>query len=187
MIKMPRIFGKSALNAKQSSDAKLWSSGIEFDEAWKNRIALMASYIDIPGEVADFGCGMMWLEQFLKTDNIYIPIDYIKRDDRTHVVDLNVYPLPVFEADVVIFSGVLEYIESIDKFYAETMRSNFKKIILSYCTLEKHGNIASRKSLNWVSHESVFSILAIFTKDYDLTAIDDVNTNTIMVFNRKNV
>ena len=42
-----------------------WNRAEEFDVAWKARIAAMARRIDGPGRVADFGCGLMWLEQVL--------------------------------------------------------------------------------------------------------------------------
>ncbi len=142
----------------------------------------MASYIQTPGVVADFGCGMMWLEERLGPQNSYLPIDYIKRDDRTMVLDLNRDSLDAVKADVAFLSGALEYVADLRRFAAALQARRFAQIILSYCTLEKHPDRKTRASLNWVSHESIFSLLGFFLEHYTLTAVDDVNTNTILVF-----
>ena len=163
----------------------LWYSESEFDEVWKNRIAVMASYINISGTVADFGCGLMWLEPLLKPENRYLPIDYITRDSRTLVINLNVDLIPEINAEIAFLSGVLEYVEDVNNFIDQLINRNFKKIILSYCTLEKFNNLNSRISLNWVSHKSIFEILYLFSSKYSLVNIDDVNGNTIFIFDQK--
>ncbi len=163
----------------------LWNSESEFDEAWKNRIAVMASYINVSGTVADFGSGLMWLEPLLKSKNSYLPIDYVSRDSRTLVVNLNVDLIPEMNAEIAFLSGVLEYIEDVNNFIDQLINRNFKKVILSYCTLEKFNNLNSRISLNWVSHKSVFEILYLFSSRYNLVNINDVNGNTIFVFDQK--
>jgi len=169
----------------KESKKLLWSNESEFDELWKMRITVMASYIDISGVVADFGCGLMWLEPLLNQSNSYLPIDYIARDSRTLVLDLNVDQIPDLNVDIAFLSGILEYIKDVNAFINQLTNRNFKKIILSYCTLEKFNNINSRISLNWVSHISIFEILLLFTKEYDLIAIDHFNENTIFVFKKK--
>jgi hypothetical protein len=176
---------KKWLNNKNKERHILWSSESEFDEVWKKRISVMASYINIPGTVADFGCGLMWLEPLLNQENTYLPIDYIARDPRTLVIDFNVDLIPELNAEIAFLSGVLEYVKDVNKFVDQLTNRGFKKIILSYCTYEKFNNINNRTSLNWVSHESIFQILSLFCKNYNLVAIDDVNNNTIFVFERK--
>jgi hypothetical protein len=187
MIK--RIFYKTmkSSSCKLSSLEKPWTISEEFDDNWKQRISLMASYIDMPGCVADFGCGMMWLENFLKSGNIYVPIDYIRRDERTIVIDLNVDPISAINADIAFLSGILEYIKDIPQFISQLTDNNFKLIILSYCTIEKNSDVRVRKSLNWVSHVSVFELLSLFINKYNLTAIDDFNSNTVLVFKKKTI
>ena len=183
MLNIKKLIKKNTFPCSKKTE--LWTSETEFDTAWKKRIELMASYIDIPGKVADFGCGMMWLENFLKSENSYVPIDYIRRDERTIVIDLNVGPISAINAEIAFLSGILEYIEDIPKFISQLTDNNFKLIILSYCTLEKNSDVGVRKSLNWVSHVSLFELLSLFTNKYNLTAIDDFNINTILVFKKK--
>jgi hypothetical protein len=176
---------KKAPEQPAGADASLWTSPVEFDEAWKRRIATMASYIKTPGSVADFGCGMMWLEKLLPPGCTYVPIDFVRRDDRTLVLDLNRDPFPSIHAEVAFLSGVLEYVENVEAFAQELTKAGFQKIILSYCTLEKFSGLQTRKNLNWVSHKSLFDLLAIFLPHYSLVGLDDVNANTILIFDRK--
>lgn len=162
-----------------------WSSSVEFDESWKLRIEIMARHINVPGIVADFGCGMMWLKPLLPPANTYLGIDCLPRTPETIVLDLNTGSLEGVDADIAFLSGVLEYIEDLDGFARKLKARNFRQIILSYCTLEKHPDMATRLNCNWMSHESLFQILGYFLPEYHLTALDEINNhNTIMAFER---
>jgi len=163
----------------------LWTSSDEFDESWKKRISKMASNIDIPGAVVDIGCGRMWLESQLKENNGYVPVDFVRRDERTIVLDINKDTLPDFNAPVAFLSGILEYVSDVNKFSQQLIRQRFEKIILSYCTVEKYSNISCRKKLNWVSNLSIFELIDLFIEYYDVVRLDDVNCNTILVLERK--
>ena len=178
-----RIFygqGKS-----NEATAAPWSSSAEFAETWKGRIALMASHISTPGVVADFGCGMMWLKPLLPPTNSYLGIDYMARDPQTIVADLNRDSLAGIRADVGFLSGVLEYVQDVPAFVEKLKALALKQIILSYCTLETHPDMERRRHLNWVSHESIYTFLKLFLPQYNLTALDSAQGDTILVFNRK--
>lgn len=180
-----KIFYKTPAE-KEPGEDKLWSSSSEFSETWKMRIGGMAAYIKKPCAVADFGCGMMWLESLLPQGSTYVPIDFIRRDERTIVLDLNRDPFPDVQADVAFMSGVLEYVEDVPAVAKALATSRFQRLIISYCTTEKFGDLTNRKGLNWVSHHSVFEFLSFFLPAFDLTALGDVNNNTLFVFDRKN-
>jgi hypothetical protein len=163
---------------------KLWANREEFHESWKGRIEKMSRYLRPPSTVADFGCGMMWLEEFLPRECTYLPIDYIQRDARTLLVDLNEQPLPRIAADTAFFSGVLEYIVDLQHLATQLAAGSFRRVIVSYCTLDKYPDMASRRQLNWVSHKSTLDLLALFVPRFAMTAIDDFNNNSIFVFDR---
>jgi hypothetical protein len=164
---------------------QLWSSSAEFDEAWKRRIETMASYIEGAGTVADFGCGMMWLKPLLPPGNSYLGIDYLPRTSETIVLNLNTDALDGIVADIAFLSGVMEYVEDVPSFIGKLKERNFRQVILSYCTIEKHPEMAARHNCNWASHASIFDILAWFLPEFRLTALDEVNNhNTIMAFSR---
>jgi hypothetical protein len=162
-----------------------WTSGSEFDEAWKRRIARMASLITVPGVVADFGCGMMWLETMLSPRNSYLPIDFVRRDDRTLVLDLNTDTLEGIHADVAFLSGVMEYVKDLGGFARRLQDRGFRQIIASYCTLDDHPDMKLRQALNWRSHLSLDALTALFRDRYDLTTVDHVSGDTIMAFSRR--
>ncbi len=162
-----------------------WSQPLEFKEEWKGRISKMASYIDLPGTVADFGCGPMWLESLLGPQNRYLPIDLFPRDGRTLVMDLNQGNLPPIQAEIAFLSGVLEYVRDVRGVCSKLCRMGFRRVILSYCTIEKYSNLNDRRAAHWVSHESTASLTRHFSAAYTLTRVDDFNGNTILVFDKK--
>jgi hypothetical protein len=180
---LKRIFYRQT--KAREAPASAWSNPAEFDEVWKRRITVMASYIRSPGVVADFGAGMMWLKPLLSPANPHLAIDFIRRDAETLVLDLNRDSLAEIRADIGFLSGVLEYIADVPTFARNLTALPLRQIILSYCTLEKHGDLQARRNLNWASHESIFTLLPPFLKRYHLSALDDVNGNTILVFERK--
>jgi hypothetical protein len=184
MIK--KIFYKNKSDTKViSSGTQLWTQDEEFDSTWELRNKVIASYIDHPGIVADFGCGKMTLERHLKPQNIYLPIDFHRRDDRTLVFDVNRDPFPPLSADIAVCSGFLEYVEDVGQFVRGLETCAFKLVIISYCTIEHFPNLKNRKALNWVSHLSIFDILHLFIPSFNLSAIDDVNKNSIFVWLKK--
>jgi len=181
-----RIFYRQAPENETVAQAGTqWSSSAEFDEAWKRRIEAMARHIEGPGTVADFGCGMMWLKPLLAPANAYLGIDCLPRTPETIVLDLNTGSLEGIDADIAFLSGVLEYIEDVPGFVRKLKARNFRQVILSYCTLEKHPDMAARLNCNWASHESIFELLGCFLPDFHLSALDEVNNhNAIMAFSR---
>lgn len=180
-----RIFYKKEAGTAPADGDSQWSSSAEFDEAWKRRIEAMARHIDVPGTVADFGCGMMWLKPLLQPSNPYLGIDCLPRTPETLVLDLNKDSLDAVHADIAFLSGVLEYVKDVPGFVSQLKGRNFRRVILSYCTIEKHPDMATRLNCNWESHESIFDLIGYFLPDFHLTALDDINNhNTILAFSR---
>lgn len=168
-----------------SSGSPIWTQEEEFDSRWELRNKVIASYIDSPGIVADFGCGMMTLERYLKPQNCYLPIDCHRRDNRTLVFDVNHESFPPVNAEIAVCSGFLEYVEDVGRFVNGLETCAFKMVIISYCTTEHFPDMGNRNYLNWTSHLSIFDILNLFLPKFNLRAIDDVNKNTIFVFGKK--
>lgn len=165
---------------------QLWTQDEEFHPDWELRNKLIASYINIPGIVADFGCGKMTLEKYLKPNNSYLPIDVHRRDNRTIVFDVNRHSLPSINADIAVCSGFLEYVVDLRQFVHSIQNCRFKMFIMSYCTTNDFPDLRKRRSLNWVSHLSISDILYLFLSQFNLSAIDDFNKNSIFVWITKN-
>jgi hypothetical protein len=159
----------------------LFAKSTEFDQAWKARIAHLAAFIDTAGPVADIGCGMMWLEPMLVRGNQYIPVDYVRRDHRTLLVDLNTQPWPAVEAEFVFMSGVLEYLYDVPQFLRQLMAMRYRRIMFTYCTLECWPNMQVRRSLNWVSHESLEELLKVLLPSYRLVVMERIAKHVAVV------
>lgn len=183
------FYKKKSPQAEESASEEvvpLWSSNSEFDDRWKRRIEMMAECIEIPGRVADFGCGMMWLESMLEPENTYLGIDYLPRSPTSIVLDLNKDGLEEIEAEVAFLSGVLEYVEDVPSCIDKLKSRPFRQIVMSYCTAEKHPDLPTREAHNWLSHESIFKILDLFLPEFVLTRFENINNyNSIFSFIRK--
>jgi hypothetical protein len=161
-----------------------WEELEYFDESWKKRIKVMASFI-APGEsVIDLGCGKMWLKPLLK-NNTYWPVDYRRRDEKTVLANFNRHQYPDIRADVAFLSGTLEYIEDYEWFVRQ-VSSRSSRCIVSYCTTEYHPDLKVRIRKAWKSHLSRSTLVRLFARngmhlDAESTAVAG---NPIFVFSR---
>ncbi len=57
---------------------KEWQDIEFFNEEWKDRIMLMASFIEKESSVMDLGCGRMWLLDFLPENCTYLRLIILK-------------------------------------------------------------------------------------------------------------
>lgn len=179
------IYNNRFIAKRFPSFDRLWTQDEEFDSRWELRNKVIASHITIPGVVVDFGCGKMLLEKHLKDEHTYLPIDLHRRDARTLLFDVNKDSFPAINGETAVCSGFLEYVKNIDQFVSDLTSCAFKMIIISYCTTERFPDRVNRKGLNWENHLSVFEIMNLFLTTYNLSAIDDVNSNSIFVWTLK--
>ncbi len=98
------------------------------------RARMAARFVPEGSRVADVGCGKaMPLEAVLPVGSTYVPVDVVRRDARTLVVDLNVEPLPPLDVDVVIGLGLLEYLNDVPGFLTQLP----SRAVMSYAPLEQ--------------------------------------------------
>jgi hypothetical protein len=159
----------------------LFARSVEFDESWKIRIAHLAKFIDTSGPVLDIGCGMMWLESQLVRRNEYIPLDYIRRDHRTLVVDLNTQSLPPINAEFAVMSGVLEYLHDVPAILHELIARRYRRILITYCTIECWWKMELRHILNWVSHLSLEDLLVELLPAYRIVSMQRIDKQVALV------
>lgn len=79
---------------------------------WEPRTVVLAEFIDSGSRVLEFGAGQGYLKKHLPANCVYIASDLRDRGEGTIICDLNARPLPdlnYLNADVAVFSGVLEY------------------------------------------------------------------------------
>lgn len=128
-----REIENSKLRDEKKSDINRWQNNEELFLDWNERTIILGSYV-LPGsKIVEFGAGNMILKTHLKNYISYTPSDIVKRFEETLVCDLN-QPISfsMKSFDVVIFSGVLEYVYDIDRVFTE-LGLTIKQVVLSYC------------------------------------------------------
>lgn len=135
-------------------DEILWSDldgTIDWD-LMRFRVAMFSEWIspDVKS-VVDYGAGKMYLQEYLASDVRYSPVDYIWRDERTILCDLNTGVFPKLQADVTVCSGVLEFIYTAKALLQHVCKHTNKKIILSYLGVDHFPDIEGRRASAYVS------------------------------------
>lgn len=164
---------------------KEWKDIEYFHDDWKERVKLMSQFITSGSSVMDLGCGKMWLNEYLKQEITYIPVDYCKRSADTIVADFNKKQFPSVYVDNIFISGCLEYLNNPEWFIKKTAEYSRHKIILSYCILETHPKMDERKALNWKNHLKADYIIKQFQlSSFRLEHRTIHDNNTIFVFTK---
>ena len=162
-----------------------WREFEYFDETWKERTALMAQLIGVNSKnVMDLGCGKCWLKDMLPTDVQYIGVDYKPREGADNIIcDFNAGEFPSFIVDVVLCSGVLEYIIFLPGFVDE-ITAVTDQVILSYCGTDFFQDLTYRESLGWRNHFSNLGLISLFLKkDFLLAGVSlEIPGNIIAKF-----
>jgi hypothetical protein len=141
-----------------------WSQPQSFDEAWDERTALMANMVSPNSRVLEFGSGREQLEKFLPEGCFYQPSDLVARSPRTLVCDLNKgFPELDGRYDVIIFSGVIEYIHDLDRLFS-AVRTHADSCIVSYAPTDLLQCMTTRLSNAWVNHLSEAALLSRLAK-----------------------
>ena len=140
----------------------VWSdldSNIDWD-LMRFRVEMFCEWIDADiKSVADYGAGKMFLKEYLSGDVQYFPIDYIKRNEKTILCDLNLGDFPEVKADAAICSGVLEFIYTAELLLAHVCKNTSKIVILSYLTIDKFSDVEGRRASAYVSDLSEKQII----------------------------
>jgi hypothetical protein len=143
---------------------KEWREIEYFDESWKKRIHQMSKYITPTDSIVDYGCGKMWLKEFIAPSNAYYGVDYQKREEGTIVCDFNKKEFPGIRTSVSFISGCLEYIDK-PSWFIKNIALYHEKCIISYCCNDNFNNIVERKQLGWKNNLSKKDLIALFEKE----------------------
>jgi hypothetical protein len=116
-----------------------------------------------PGDtVVDLGSGPRALEAHLPAGCRYVPVDIVPRGPGSIVCDLNRDPLPHVQGDVVIMSGVLEYIHDVHRLLTGA-REIAPRAVVSYAAVEAFSDINDRRSHGWMNDIQLPSLREGFT------------------------
>jgi len=158
--------------ATKSSLLSRWAAlGPTEAAPWDGRAAAAAAWLAPNASVADIGCGTMVLERSLKPGTRYVPVDILRRDERTAVCDLNVEALPALDAEAAACLGLLEYLFDIQSVLT-ALRAQFRACVLSYNTVDAKescgGSLdgspnSGRRAHAWVNDLSTAELEALFS------------------------
>lgn len=130
---------------------------------WSVRAATAAEWLRDSAAVVDLGCGVMTLERHLSRSTRYVPVDVVKRDDRTWVVDLNREPPPTLDAEVAVGLGLLEYIYDVPALIG-SLAAHYAVAVFSYNVTDAPGAVPNRLAHGWVNDLSRSELEAIYLR-----------------------
>lgn len=166
------------------SGAKRWADVERFDPAWRERIRLMASFLDdSDAVVVDLGCGPMWLRDFLLGGVRYVGVDYAARGPDTLICDFNKKQFPEIGRATFFVSGCMEYVED-PEWFIGMIAARSKKCVLSYCATEDFPDLVWRRKRGWVNALDAAAVERLFASR-GMSCVQKVVTesrNTVFVF-----
>ncbi len=182
-IKIIKTYLRKLFN---TSDFNRWKKISSFNEEWDERTIQMSNFIKPNTSVIEFGAGRMVLKKHLPTDCSYTPSDIVDRDGDTIVLDLNRQELPIFKNyDYAIFSGVLEYVNNVDKLISH-LSPCIDTFIVSYAIVKENDSILKRGIHGWVNHFTEDEFIKLFTDNgYKLTKDSFWKDQKIYVLKKK--
>jgi hypothetical protein len=150
----PLAYLVSRLNNSKLAGVQRWAQYESLHDEWDERTALMAGMISPDTTILEFGAGKEHLRQCLPQGCAYQPSDIVARTNETLVCDLNQTFLTLDRKwDVIVFSGVLEYIHDIPKLL-KNVRASCDTCILSYAPTDCLECMTTRMRSGWVNHLS---------------------------------
>lgn len=156
----------------------------EKNPSWADRNRVVASLIPQGSTVLDIGAGNRVLQTLLPDNCQYQPMDCVKGSDDTIVYDFNITGeppiLPIY--DIVVCSGVMEYIYNVEQFIS-TIKTYGKTIILTYALFEYRSKEAKDKpEINgWVNALDLEDLKFILS-NYDIEIVQTHKWNSHMIF-----
>jgi hypothetical protein len=163
IIRRCRIYLNKNFNLNQT-DFRRWSDINKLSCGWESRNPVIASMIEPNSKILEFGAGTMTLPKYLPENCTYIPSDIFERVPGILVCDLNAGDIPLLpKVDVVAFSGVLEYINDVQRIINH-LQGICNTIVASYaiCTMKKPEEIKLRRSAGWINDYTEEEFLKIF-------------------------
>lgn len=147
------------------TDKFRWADLKNHESLWDSRTNVIAKMIADGSRVLEFGAGRMLLRMLLPAGCSYTPADIVSRGPGTIICDLNRKPLPALgRYDVIVFSGVLEYVFDISGLFSH-LRPSCDTIIASYSVTEQWTSsaIAVRRKNGWVNDYSLDEFMKVGT------------------------
>lgn len=170
---------KAALLERRTIKERWLALSEEEESHWDVRAAKAASLLITCGSIVDFGCGTMQLERHLPASVRYVPVDIVKRDDRTIVLDLNEVTPPSLAADAAAVLGVLEYLFDVPRFL-RALATEYSRAVISYNVTDGDGG-RNRLRSGWFNNYSRSQIEDIFrSAGYRINSSDHIGEQQLL-------
>lgn len=165
-----RTFGNKEL---KKSNYSRWKDSKALYESWDERTETLASLVKPNSKVLEFGAGRLVLKQYLPENCEYLHSDLVKRAEDTIVIDLNKTLPEIPKVDFIVFSGVLEYVNDIERLLVHLSKKT-NHIVFSYAIKDNFESVNYRRSQGWVSDFSNKDFLVLAQKiNGDLEIVGD--------------
>ena len=176
------------LRKEGTSDVSRWSACETHRPEWQSRGHQLARYAR-PGEsIFEFGAGLTVVSSSLPSSCRYTGSDLAPLNGDLLTFDLNADHLePIAGHDAALLSGVLEYINDLNKaidFFARC----FKTILCSYASADDWSDTAllRRRYSGWVSDDGEATFIARFERvGYSLTNKGNWQDQSLFRFDRR--
>lgn len=151
-----------AIDERRTLVSRWETLATEITDSWAIRAQRAAAFLGDIQSVADVGCGMMLLERYLDDNIRYVPLDVVRRDDRTIVVDLNKETLPSdLGVDYIAGLGLLEYLFDVPRLLQQ-VANHYEGAVFSYNAIDHFTDVEERTGHAWVNHYSVDQLDELF-------------------------
>jgi len=131
-----------------------WEKNAKEKPSWDERNVVLARHIPEKSRVLDLGAGAQTLRRYLSTCE-YVPCDLVKSTPDCIVCDFNAgqYPKADRRFDVVICSGVIEYIRE-PLVFLQNLRPYAPTVIISYqpTRLDDKNDKMNRMASGFLNH-----------------------------------
>lgn len=141
----------------KTSDYERWSQSKSLQSSWDERTFILAEYIEPNAKVFEFGAAKLQLKKALPHGCEYLHSDIVSRAPDTYVFDLNKELPMIPNVDVIVFSGVLEYVFNVEQLLEHLSRFT-NQFVFSYATTNAFSEINKRRFHGWVSDLSLLDI-----------------------------
>lgn len=168
-----------------------WEDIDTYCTEWEKRIFTLVdlAFSNAPSlitSIMDLGSGPEWTRKFLPAGCLYFPIDMKKITEHTLVYDLNQQQFPDISSDLILISGCLEYLNNLG-WIVQNCSKRCTYVVCSYCSLDIHPNIESRRQLCWVNDLSCMSLIDLFLEHkFQLLVHKVFSLNDLFLFKTNN-
>lgn len=159
----PRRYLQAVQHRHEYANTQRWHTDTILNDNWNARTTLMATMIPPGSSVFEFGAGRQILAGLIAaTGGEYQPCDLVARNDHTIVCDLNQgFPAMDRTWDVMVFSGVLEYIHDLERLLRQ-VRWHSRACLCSYTVVDDLRCMTTRLENGWVNHLSADTLERYF-------------------------